>query len=184
MIHELEHHRRQWECQRCKEKVFESKQTLLDHIHSTHKDSSLSGDLLSQVAEVSSQLVVETNAECPFCEELGVEVIRRAQQMGREILDDQAVLIPVEEFQKHIASHQEQLALFAIPQTIERSVDSGSRPDRSEAGADERKKVSLAIDWLSPHHEYNQADQTRIWRNGKPAFLLTKGQPSKTRRAV
>lgn len=54
MIHELEHHRRQWECQRCKEKVFESKQTLLDHIHSTHKDSSLSGDLLSQVAEVSS----------------------------------------------------------------------------------------------------------------------------------
>lgn len=172
--HELEQHRRQWICQRCKEKAlekaFKSKHTLLSHVRESHRLTPLLGELLLQIAEVSSQSVVETNAECHFCDELNLEAIRRARQMGREVPNGQDVMIPVEEFQKHIASHQEQLALFAIPQTIERSVDSGSRPDQSEADADEREEVSRTIATPVLHDGHNDSDRTRLLSNGERAF--------------
>jgi hypothetical protein len=46
------------------------------------------------------------------------------------------------ELQKHLALHQEQLALFAIPPAVERGVESESRHGKSQVGPEEHDKVS------------------------------------------
>lgn len=141
--HDAEEHRRQWDCQHCRDICgpFSSPRGLHDHMLSLHAGDELPSEVLTQVVRASSRPLIEAAPECPLCD-FAAEVQHQANTSGQAMpLGSQAV-IPLVELQKHLALHQEQLALFAIPPAIDRGVESESRHGRSQVGADEQIKVS------------------------------------------
>ena len=97
--------------------------------------------MLAQVVEASSRPLVETAPDCPLCD-FDVDVHREASRLGQAIPSCSQAVIPLAELQKHLALHQEQLALFAIPTAVERGVESESKHGKSQVGPDEQVKVS------------------------------------------
>jgi hypothetical protein len=141
--HDAEEHRRQWDCQHCRGTCgpFSSSHGLYEHILSLHAGDELPADVLDQVVKASSRPSVETAPECPLCD-FDAKVHDQANRLGQAVpLGSQAV-IPLVELQKHLALHQEQLALFAIPPAVERGVESESRHGKSQVGPEEHDKVS------------------------------------------
>ena len=141
--HDTEEHRRQWDCQHCRDtdRPFSSSQGLHEHLRALHAGDGLPAEVLAQVVEASSRPLVETVPDCPLCD-FDVDVHREASRLGQAIPSCSQAVIPLAELQKHLALHQEQLALFAIPPAVERGVESGSRHGKSQVGPDEQIKVS------------------------------------------
>jgi hypothetical protein len=141
--HDTEEHRRQWDCQHCRDtdRPFSSSQGLHEHLRALHAGDGLPAEVLAQVVEASSRPLVETAPDCPLCD-FDVDVHREAGRLGQAIPSCSQAVIPLAELQKHLALHQEQLALFAIPPAVERGVESESRHGRSQVGPDEQIKVS------------------------------------------
>lgn len=141
--HDAEKHRRQWDCQHCRDKCgpFSSPRSLQEHMRSLHAGDELPTQVLSQVVEASSRPLTETVPDCPLCD-FETQVHSQSDRLGQVVpLGSQAV-IPLAELQKHLALHQEQLALFSIPPAVERGVESESRHGKSQVGPDEQIKVS------------------------------------------
>jgi len=141
--HDAEEHRRQWDCQHCRntDRPFSSSQSLHEHLRSLHAGHELPPEVLHQVVKASSRPLNETAPDCPLCD-FDIEVNRQADRTGQAIPPGSQAVIPIVELQKHLALHQEQLALFAIPPAVERGVESESRHGKSQVGPDEQIKVS------------------------------------------
>jgi hypothetical protein len=141
--HDAEEHRRQWDCQHCRntDRPFSSSQGLHEHLRSLHAGHELPPEVLSQVVQASSRPLNEIAPDCPLCD-FDIEVNRQADRTGQAIPPGSQAVIPLAELQKHLALHQEQLALFAIPPAVERGVESESRRGKSQVGPDEQIKVS------------------------------------------
>jgi hypothetical protein len=142
-LHDAEEHRRQWDCQYCRntDRPFSSSQGLHEHLRALHAGDSLPAEVLHQVVEASSRPLSETVPDCPLCD-FDNEVYHQANRLGQAIPLGSQVVIPLVELQKHLALHQEQLALFAIPPAVQRGVESESRHGNSQVGPDEQIKVS------------------------------------------
>jgi hypothetical protein len=141
--HDAEEHRRQWDCQHCRntDRPFSSSQGLHEHLRSLHAGHELPPEVLHQVVKASSRPLNETAPDCPLCD-FDIEVNRQADRAGQAIPSGSQAVIPLAELQKHLALHQEQLALFAIPPAVERGVESESRHGKSQVGPDEQAQVS------------------------------------------
>lgn len=147
--HDSECHQRQWSCQHCQVGPFASANSLQDHLRSTHDVGELPVDILAQVVNASSHPLSEAAPNCPFCD-FEDEVRRDAVSRGHDLLPSAQIAIPLSDFHRHLAFHQEQLALFAIPPAIERNVESGSTHSRSKADPTEQMQVSaLFIECLN-----------------------------------
>jgi hypothetical protein len=154
--HDAEEHRRQWDCQHCQHtgRPFISSHGLLEHMRFYHAGDGLPAEVLTQVVKASSRPLSETAPDCPLCD-FDIEVRRQADRTGQAVPSSSQAVIPLAELQKHLALHQEQLALFAIPPAVERGVESESRHGKSQVGPDEQIKVSAcspdpAFDYLTP----------------------------------
>jgi hypothetical protein len=55
------------------------------------------------------------------------------------------LVVPLADYHRHLAFHQEQLALFAIPPEVERSVESESNHGKSKADSQENAQVSTVL---------------------------------------
>lgn len=106
-----------------------------------HAGDGLPTEVLTQVVEASSHPLSETAPDCPLCD-FDIDVHRQANKTGQAIPPGTQAVIPLAELQKHLALHQEQLALFAIPPAVERGVESESRHGKSQVGPKEQIKVS------------------------------------------
>jgi len=156
--HDAEH-RHQWDCQHCRNTCgpFSSPGGLYEHMRSLHAGDELPSEVLNQVVKASSRPMDETAPDCPLCD-FDAEVHQQASKSGQAVPPGSQALIPLVELQKHLALHQEQLALFAIPPTIDKGVESESRRGKSQIGADEQIRVSAR----SHNHTFDLIELGRL----------------------
>ncbi|KAI0407394.1 hypothetical protein F4802DRAFT_20177 [Xylaria palmicola] len=102
VYHEMQLHRRRWVCRLCSCEFY-SESEMIEHITRTH-DSSITNGKLSIVIEMSEQQLDEDYVDkCPFC--------YGKMNLGK-LLD-------------HMASHMEELSLFALPQIHKGAEETG-----------------------------------------------------------
>lgn len=139
--HDAECHQIRWECHYCHTSTFANAPSLQNHLRSTHNVGEIPEEVLAEVASSSSHPRTEVAPNCPLCD-FGAQIQRDAAGAGQQLSENVQLFVPLADYHRHIASHQEQLALFAIPPAIERSVESESRGGRSRADPDEQNQVS------------------------------------------
>ncbi|KAH9884170.1 hypothetical protein F4778DRAFT_763884 [Xylariomycetidae sp. FL2044] len=114
--HELQHHRCSFVCKICS---YESplRDNLRSHVISNH--GSLPHDHLSTLLE--GRTIVPTRlraSDCPFCDDWARTLQERQDGKGPAVEpgdDSMGVTVPLLRFKRHVATHHEQLAIFALP---------------------------------------------------------------------
>ncbi|PGH04453.1 CAMK protein kinase [Polytolypa hystricis UAMH7299] len=120
-LHELEHHRAQWQCRFCTSQPFHDKGSLELHLARRHHEL-CSASQLHSLLELSRQSPEYIAAnDCPFCDDFEARL-----RLTDQIEAPSTVLISSTQFSRHVASHMEQLALFAIPRGYLEKDDMGS----------------------------------------------------------
>jgi hypothetical protein len=142
--HDAECHQRQWRCQHCRVGPFTSASGLQKHLCSMHDVGELPSDILAQVVDASTSSSTEVVPDCPLCD-FEDQVRTKAMNGGQELSSSAQVVIPLADYHRHLAFHQEQLALFAIPPATERSAESESTHARSRTDPNEHIQVSLTF---------------------------------------
>ncbi|MCJ1242896.1 hypothetical protein MMC30_000092 [Trapelia coarctata] len=124
--HELSVHRREWVCGHCSS-TYESEETFTAHMNRRHQGSFTEAQLPALVQKFQRPLSKIPPSACPFCTEW--EAALRQNQGPKSSVDPSDILVvEASEFCKHVATHMEELALFALP---DRYDDSGSDGVRS-----------------------------------------------------
>ena len=142
--HDAECHQRQWSCNQCRGGPFVSAKNLQDHLRSTHQVEGLTEEVVAKLVDASSHPVSDAAPNCPFCD-FEDDVRKDATARGQDLSPTAQLAVPLADYHKHLAFHQEQLALFAIPPEVERSVESESNHGKSKADPQENAQVSTVL---------------------------------------
>ncbi|KAH7393830.1 hypothetical protein DE146DRAFT_107911 [Phaeosphaeria sp. MPI-PUGE-AT-0046c] len=143
--HELQCHRIEYRCHLCNDKRFELGERYIAHVQKEHPEIR-DGSEEQQVLDMARRPLGQIRAQdCPCCSEWVDRLVERegcaiqtSDSLNHTILVDPAV------FKRHLASHLEQLALFAIPT----GSDVGSID--SNAAIEEDSRVRQPSSDLSP----------------------------------
>ncbi|KAI0447114.1 hypothetical protein F4803DRAFT_546648 [Xylaria telfairii] len=129
--HELQCHRRQWVCVVCSKGPFRTPAAFKSHMRDMHTDV-LVDDRQLEVFMAAGQHAVDAIAadECPFCDEWGETLKNNTPMPESTGLSEVVITVDPVQFRRHVASHMEQLALFAIPRSMG---DDGSEEDSDGA---------------------------------------------------
>lgn len=103
--HELQFHRKQWRCPCCKKRASESRPDLIKHLETEHQNE-LSGHSIDAFVETCRIERIDATG-CPLCEDYGAKF----QKINRSSKCD----VSLKQFQQHLGSHMQQLALAALP---------------------------------------------------------------------
>lgn len=117
--HELQNHRKQWVCVVCSKGPFRTPADFKSHMKNMHPDVLVDHRQL-EVFMVAGQRAVDAIAadECPFCDEWG-ETLKNNTPVPESTGSPEVVItVELAQFRRHVASHMEQLALFAIPRSM------------------------------------------------------------------
>ncbi|KAL7800194.1 hypothetical protein V8C37DRAFT_364408 [Trichoderma ceciliae] len=111
--HEMQYHRVTFTCRLCQSKTFELKERYLAHIKKQHPEilKDINEQLILDIAKTSVEQIPAQ--ECPFCTEWADRLKKRTETTS-EAPDNIICATPIV-FKRHVTSHLEQLALFAIP---------------------------------------------------------------------
>lgn len=94
------------------------------HLGSVHGDKG--SDAANAIVDASSRPITDIQSTaCPMCDDWELQLKERAQEMG--ILFSSVLVAPARDFKHHLSQHLEQLALFSIPPTLERLLESESQ---------------------------------------------------------
>lgn len=132
--HELQKHRRTWTCVICKSGPLRSLSTFQSHVTTRHRE--LGEAQASVLASVSQSTIRAIPADdCPFCDEWGEKLKQTVSQTALPSPGSSShVVVTVEphQFRRHVGTHLQQLALFAIPRALHHAHD---KEDTEEAGS-------------------------------------------------
>ncbi|RSL51393.1 hypothetical protein CEP53_008442 [Fusarium sp. AF-6] len=145
--HEIKNHRATYSCSLCDSARRVSKRNLRSHFatHGTFTDQQL--HILEDAAR-DTRINLRAH-DCPFCDEWADKLGARSVTSTR---DDQDVVVSHVRFKRHVATHQEQLAIFALPRAIEedetlrKEVDLNSNSDSEsihDSTNDKHKQYSM-----------------------------------------
>ncbi|KAG5659184.1 hypothetical protein KAF25_000386 [Fusarium avenaceum] len=110
--HEMKTHRAAYSCSLCDQVKAVSKTDLQTHLV-VH--GSFDGHQIEALAEGGLDIANKIPAsDCPFCQGWAEQL--QSRSLGRN-LDERSPLVSLSRFRRHVATHQEQLALFALPQS-------------------------------------------------------------------
>ena len=114
--HEMQSHRVDYTCRLCRSRTFQLGAQYLDHVRKKHPDILEDGNeesVLSIARKPVDQILVR---ECPCCSEW-VDRLQDRGALNNTSSDASSNVLGVVPtvFKRHLASHLEQLALFAIP---------------------------------------------------------------------
>lgn len=112
--HEMQVHRRAWECRFCLRQHFDSLGNLRSHVMLNHKNIAKSGQLEPFLEICSRPLETLAASTCDFCN--WSEKLMRLKE-NREINPQEEIHVTAHQFMKHVAGHLEQIALFALPRS-------------------------------------------------------------------
>lgn len=112
--HELQYHRHEWICLMCQSEPFRSLEEFRSHIEIKHNEVPV--EQISDLVQVSQQQLNRIPAtDCPFCDDFSQKLRSRPTNITAAVSDpDNGILVDARQFRNHVASHMEQLALFAI----------------------------------------------------------------------
>ncbi|KAI1456076.1 hypothetical protein F4805DRAFT_250128 [Annulohypoxylon moriforme] len=111
--HELKIHRSKYVCPICS-KDSNTKAAIISHIESTH--SKMTAGQISILAEAGQVVPTQFDArECPFCNEWSVKLRSRDKEKDQySAQTDGQIAVSRSRFKRHVATHQEQLAIFVV----------------------------------------------------------------------
>lgn len=145
--HEMQHHRAQYACTLCHDQQPVSRDAFVSHVAECHPH--LTSHQLKAVEDVSRHVPTHFDAnDCPFCDDWAEQIRQRADPTGKRPVrpissSNTTTMVSATRFKRHVALHQEQLAIFAVPRTVE----GGDKAD--EGGTDNSIATS---DSVSAHH--------------------------------
>lgn len=159
--HELKHHYSLYMCKLCGCHCTTAK-LLKQHILDEHGlDPGMDLQFLIEHGRiVPSQL---RSQDCPFCNDWTTILSRRRQQedVRQSTSNHQSeVLVSLTQFKRHVATHQEQLAIFAVPKvfdgnedTSHEAVEMSSLASTSDDGQSQTPHEETVPTESSPSHE-------------------------------
>ena len=132
--HELQVHRIEWCCPFCTHSPLQSLESFEDHLQNRHAQKFVKEQLSALGATCQQSIERISPQACPFCDEWFVKLKDANPDLAGETL----VVTPAQ-FQHHVGTHMEQLALFALPKDHEDAVESTG----VAGGADNRSDCEL-----------------------------------------
>lgn len=149
--HELKHHRARYSCVLCSLGPIPAAE-LRKHVSETH--GTFSADQLGMLLDAGQEAIANLKAgDCPFCDDWAAALEARAGSKDGPIVGPkQVVHVKAGRFKKHVAAHQEQLAIFALPRAVEEEGTPGSR----SVGASISQRTSLSS---LPGNDVGQAEE-------------------------
>ncbi|KAK3314614.1 hypothetical protein B0H66DRAFT_316092 [Apodospora peruviana] len=135
--HELYQHRSQYVCALCQDDQPVSRAVFRLHMAESHQQ--VPEQQVAAVEDLSRQTPTHFDAaDCPFCDDWAEQIRQRADTKGKRPMVIPAAasraksvtLVSATRFKRHVALHQEQLAIFALP----RHTEDGDVQDSDEAG--------------------------------------------------
>ncbi|KAF1948434.1 hypothetical protein CC80DRAFT_431567 [Byssothecium circinans] len=114
--HEMQSHRISYTCQLCQSKTFQLRERYLAHVRKTHPNMLEDGEE-QHVLDIARKPLNQIPAqECPCCSEW-IDRLKERAVVASMPYDTSEHTLNVDPtiFKRHLASHLEQLALFAIP---------------------------------------------------------------------
>jgi len=130
--HEMQCHRRTWLCIICQAGPFQSSQEMEEHTIGKHHDLLGQESQIQTVVDASRRYLAAIPArDCPFCDEWAESLRENTDVPEGTSASQMVITVEPTQFRRHVAFHQEQLALFAIPRTTHDDIhesDSGSSP--------------------------------------------------------
>lgn len=131
--HELKYHRARYNCVLCTHGLSLTLRDFQVHILQTHR--SLSNQQRHMLEDASQETAPSFTAQdCPFCD--WADVLRSRKDIkGKGVALDQSyagVLVSSRRFKRHVATHQEQFAVFVLPQANDES--DNARESKSTVG--------------------------------------------------
>ncbi|KAF2262756.1 hypothetical protein CC78DRAFT_498061, partial [Lojkania enalia] len=110
--HEFRCHRAQWLCNFCQSHNFKSMELFKRHLQSQHAQG-MTNDQLDALLDAGRQPIKHLAAsDCPIC---GHEWEKKLRLANPEISEEEMVIVTPAQYRRHVGSHMEQLALFALP---------------------------------------------------------------------
>lgn len=168
--HEMKHHHSLYVCKLCWCQYTDTKllqQHLLDE-HGMHSNEEILS-IIEHGKLVPSQLKAK---DCPFCDDwASILSHRRHQTEGQpsSSIPQADILVSLTHFKRHVATHQEQLAIFAVPRTAaddeERS--DGDVKDNSEAVLSKDDNSHLIEDEAHPLKD-STSENLCVYLSGLP----------------
>jgi hypothetical protein len=136
--HEMQSHRVSYTCQLCQSKTFQSRENYIAHIQKRHPEMAIEDDeqlLIDMARKPLRQIPAQ---ECPCCSEWLDRLKERAGMSDLPSSSSENILYVLPEiFKRHLASHLEQLASFAIP------IGSSTDDDINSQAAIEGERITL-----------------------------------------
>lgn len=145
--HELENHRQNWICRLCEQNPFDSEARFRAHVRSKHEEIPAShiSDFTSLCKRPPQHLPAK---DCPFCDDFESKLREAEAERDRTNTQDaEVILVPVSNFRRHVASHMEQLALFALGTSVtsDEPSESGSDASRVQRSARDADIMKLYL---------------------------------------
>ncbi|KAI0381384.1 hypothetical protein F5Y04DRAFT_255358 [Hypomontagnella monticulosa] len=142
--HELKHHRSNYTCPLCKQE-FIGKASMESHVASSH--GGFEEDQISMLVEAGREVPTHFKAsDCPFCDEWAEALKSRAHAREESIIQNHDhTLVPRSRFKRHVATHQEQLAIFVVPRSTEDDEEDGIGSAKSDASGSMTKKDEKTV---------------------------------------
>ena len=130
--HELQLHRVEWCCPFCTHSPLQSLVLFENHLRNHHAQKFIK-EQLSALGATCQQSVDKISPQaCPFCDEW----FAKLRDANPELAGETLVVTPAQ-FQHHVGSHMEQLALFALPKdhgdVVESTGVAGGADNRSDS---------------------------------------------------
>lgn len=114
--HELRCHRVHYKCHVCSGRTFEHGNICIAHVQENHPELFSGGDEQQILDMARSPLDHIRARDCPCCSEWADRLEERANIFDiSSDTSDHTVVVEQAVFKRHLASHLEQLALFAVP---------------------------------------------------------------------
>ncbi|KAH4061772.1 hypothetical protein HBH50_214750 [Parastagonospora nodorum] len=153
--HELQTHRATWRCHFCNHDDFPVKEALQNHMH--HKHSQIGEDQLKALVDAGRRPNTFFKAsDCPFCDNWDMYLRTKEHP---PLPPQEPVAVTLIEFRRHVGSHMQDLALFAIPRGyLEGDGDADSAASARAAGAGKesasiaRSRIALSVDSYDTDH--------------------------------
>ncbi|KAK3073076.1 hypothetical protein LTR53_005653 [Teratosphaeriaceae sp. CCFEE 6253] len=141
--HEMNHHRRHWICEVCSNHNFGDKTDFVTHLRTKHRG--LFTDAQVQILTRTSSRAADfySARDCLFC-----DWVKTLRPLNTHVPQNEAIRVTSHHFMKHLATHLEQIALFALPRLPSDDTEDNSADAAMGASADTGQAAgrSMSID--------------------------------------
>lgn len=164
--HEMQSHRVSYACQLCQGKLYSSDKQYLDHVRRRHP-ALLVGGGEQALLDIAKQPVQQISAEdCPCC----IDWTDRLRLRLPDIDASEPIHVTPAVFKRHLASHLEQLALFALPLPTSENDGQDSKVAVNVESEDDIRSVAT---WVSFTSEEEMDDGDRKMDADADMYSLT-----------